>query len=526
MRTHASTEQRTDASGLTVAVIATLVVYVAIDLLTRRLSDVPGEHLSTRFIPWTAFSEHPVVAVLGIIAASILVVFVRGRVLLRWTDLANGRRLQLAAGVVMIVLTWRLVAAPYNYFFDEWYTIDRLLLVLLVAFAMTRPVALLLVIAQIRMLQSPLRAPAFLHPGLPIDELAVVVVTVLAAMVVLTVVSKRYASSAALPILLAAFGAQFFLPGRTKLRVRWFENDIANNPLSGYAQGWLGNGDGSVARWLADVLSSVEPAVIVMTLLFEVGAILVVFHRRLVFAWVLAAIAFHTVVFASIGFLFLEFVVVELLLVALLWGTSGAQWSRPAFVLGPALVGAFAILFGPTFFHPPTLAWFDSPLTYVYEINGVDLNGETWALVASDFAPYDGVVAFSGLEIGPTAPLVGAYGAASRGRDTLIDEFMSMADVEAAEGPWEPSEGSDQIHLLQRFLASTHRERGSAPWIPAAPGHFGISRPGPSYSFEAPLERLVISRVTTLRVNGETLVRREPALLIEMREGKPVVTWP
>jgi hypothetical protein len=197
----------------------------------------------------------------------------------------------------------------------------------------------------------------------------------------------------------------------------------------------LGSGDGSVARWIADVLSSLEPGVIGLTLLFEVGAILVVFHRRPVFGWVLAAVAFHIVIYALLGFLFLEFVVVQVSLAALVWGTSGMEWSRPAFGLGPALVGAFAILFGPTIFHPPTLAWFDSLLTYAYEIDGVDLTGRTWELVASDFAPYDGVVAFSNLKIGPTAPLVGGYGAASRSRDTLIDGFSSMVDVEAAEEP-------------------------------------------------------------------------------------------
>lgn len=524
--TRASTAVREARQGLTGATFLTLVVFVLIDQTTRRFARVSIGRMNTDLLGWEAFRSQPALGLLLAMTFGVVLLLRRDQVLVSWTELDNGRRLRAGVGVIMVVVSWRLVAGPFNYLFGEWYVLDRILLVVFVGAALVRPVGVLFVIGQVRLLQAPLRAPDFAHPGLNIEELAILIVAIVAAVVLLTMAWPRYRSAAALPIMLAAFGAQFFLPGRTKVRARWFENDIANLPLSGYAQGWLGDGDGSFARGLSDTLGSIEPLLIAATLLFEVGVVVVVFRRRLLLGWLIAAVGFHVAVYLSLGFVFFEFVVVEVVLAALVWGTSGRSWANPAFTTGPAIIGAGAIVLGPMFFHPPTLAWFDSNLSYAYEIDGVAADGSTFALVPGDFAPYDDIVAFADLGLGPTVPLAGAYGAASRLDDILIENLTSMDDVASAEGAWSPDSSSPRLRLLQVFLESTQRDRLGPSPLPSPPLHFDISRSGARYDFETELESLVVERVTTLRTGGEVIVRREQTVVVEMRDDLAVVKWP
>lgn len=512
-------------AGVAGATVAALLMFWTLDVLTRRLATIPSADLDTPLLIVAAAAAHPGVFGLFIIVLAGLAWRFSRRLLMRWSELEHGRRLQAAASLVMATVVWRLTTSPRNFLYDEWYTADRVLLVMFLIAATLRPAAMVLVVIETRLLQAPLRAPPFPEPGLNIDELAVQFLIILVAVTMLVIVTNKRETSAALPITTAVVAAQFFLPGRTKIRARWFDNELSNLPLSGYHQGWLGSGDGSFARSLSDAISEIEPLLVFVTLVFEVGAIAIVFRRSLLVSWLLAAFGFHLAVLLTLGFVFFEFVIVEAAILLLVWGAAGREWSRRAFALGPALIAAFAVLLGPWIFPAPALAWFDTPLTYTYEIDGIDASGDRWSLVAGDFAPYDDVVAFGSLGLGPTTPVVGAYGAASRIARPLVDGYVSLDDIARDEEALKGNVREERIELLRRFLLSTHSGQGDGGWLVAPPQHFQISRPGRAYDFEVPLEQLVVERVTTLRGDDGDLVRREPVATIEMQAGDAVVRW-
>ena len=216
-------------------------------------------------------------------------------------------------------------------------------------------------------------------------------------------------------ISLAAIGAQLFIPGWSKLRSGWpWHNDLTNLPLNGHAQGWLGAGSGDFSSRASDFIDIFSPVLIAGTLLIELGAIVFVTRRGLSRLWLGALILFHLANLLTIGFVFFEFIVVEAAMIALLSAPTLRNWTAEAFTGAAPLVGAAAVLFGSTIFHPPTLAWYDANVAYRYDIDGFDEVGTTWELESGDFAPYAGAFAFGSLDLGPTQPLASGYGSASR----------------------------------------------------------------------------------------------------------------
>ena len=504
--------------------LALLVAFVVVDRVTLRFAELGDDRLDDPSLLLAAVRSH------WLITAGFVVVVLalgpRRLVATRWSDLHG--QLRWFAAIPLAFLVWRRAAGAYDFVFAEWHVFDRLLLVAFALAALARPVALLGVVVVARILVAPVVA-TIAAPGVNIDELIVLVLLILAVAALLTSRSPTFSSPAVVPVMVAAFGAQFFLPGRIKLRSGWaWHNAMDNLPLNGYAQGWLGSGSGAFAEGLSELIASIEPLLAAGTLAFELGVVVAVFSRRLTTVWLGIALVFHAAVLASLGFLFVEFAAVEIPLMALLATEKGRRWSISAFRGAAPVLAAAAIVLGPIVFHPPSLAWFDSEAVVRYVIDGVDENGDRWALEASDFAPYSGLMAFSALELGPTPPVVSAYGAASRARFDEIRTWGSLDELErfeaelVAECSVENRDAS--VRLLERFLVTG----GSDSWLDRIrpPGHFLTSRPGPDYAHTT-LRRLEVVRLTVLRTATGTLERREDVVtLTRTGDGEMVeVEW-
>ena len=186
----------------------TLLVFIVVDRSILRFAELPEDRLGDASLLIAAMRSHWLL----LLSFVVLVATLRSRELLRlrWGDLSG--RLRWFAAAPLLFLVWRRAAGAYDFVFAEWHTIDRLLLVALALAALARPVALFGVVLLVRVLAAPV-VSTIVAPGTNIDELAVLILLVIAVAALLRSRSESFVVPAVVPVMLAAFGAQFFLPG-------------------------------------------------------------------------------------------------------------------------------------------------------------------------------------------------------------------------------------------------------------------------------------------------------------------------
>lgn len=516
------TEADTATTLLGFALLAAVVVGA------RLLADLAPSEISRPWLLGTAIGSNVPLCVAGVLAFGGLWRFGGGPLLVRWDDLDRGQALRGFTIVLVVMLTWRHLAADFDYAYGQWWALDRVGLVVFGALAVWRPIALVAFIGQIRLLQAPLRTAFGLASGATLDDLPILALAALVATVLVTVVVGGRKSHVFVNLMAAATAAQFFASGRRKLSDGWLaDNDLSNFPLNGYHQGWLATGDGSLAEALAEFFATFRLPILVATVVLEVGGIVLLARRRsLIFAFVGWA-GFHLFVFLGYGFSFLEWALVELGVVALLFGTAGALWSKPAFRAIPVALTVAFVFFGGFVFKPPTLAWFDGPMTYAYEFNGIDEDGNERLLVANDFAPHESAIAFAYLHLGPTSPLAAGYGALNRQR---LDDLADVANWEQVSELETSVTAQDQrrdraVANIERFLLESRNETSIFDRLPNGLTRYSTERDGQNYTDGTALVSLSVTRITTLRTDGDVLVRREPVVVFTVDDGAVTAVW-
>jgi hypothetical protein len=351
-------------------------------------------------------------------------------------------------------------------------------------------------------------------PGDDIEILPVMVLMAIVAGTLLVASADWFRSEAVVPVMLAAVGAQFFVSGWSKLRSSWVtNNDLTNLPLNGHAQGFLRQETAEVATRFSEAIEIIEPGLLALTLLLELGAVLVVFRSSITRWWLMGLVGFHIATFFALGFAFFEFIIVELALVALLSSPEGHIWSRRVFDGLTPVVAAVGILFGSVIFGPPTLAWYDTNVVQRIDIDGIDANGNVWELEADDFAPFNDTFAFGAVELDASAAIVHGYGAAGRDRFDELQKMKGFPELRTFESTLEVVCDADSIathqDVLRAFLAET-QETDRLRRLLGPPSHFQVSRPGEDYDFSEPHVSLSVNRVTILRVAGREMEQTEP----------------
>ncbi len=466
--------------------------------------------------------------VLGVVAVAAIALFGRGSLFLRWSDLDRGTALRRFCAVLIVVLIWRFTTADFDYVYGQWRSLDRIGLGLAGALALWRPIALVPFVVQARLLQTPLRAGFDFALGTTLDDLPIVILMAVAAIVLLAAATGSRTTYVVVSLMASATAIEFFTSGRRKLGVDWLaDNDLANFPLNGYYQGWLGSTDGAVAEFLSGFLDRFRWPLLVGTLVLELGAIVSVTRRR----WLLFALAvwptFHLVVFFAYGFSFIEWAIVEIGFLALLAQARGREWSKPAFRLVPVALSVLFVFYGGVVFKPPALVWLDGPITYAYEVDAVDEEGNARLMVANDFSPHESAFAFGFLHLGPSKPVAAGYGALNRAHFEALQPVHGWSDLEKIEDPVPVDDPRrDQVVAnIEQFLLHSGRPRALVDRIPDAPTRYSTSRSGQNYEPGTTLSSLLFTRVTVLRVDGEVLERRERVVQFVVADDGVEVEW-
>lgn len=499
--------------------------------LLERLTDLGERDLDTSWLLGQAATANPLPTIVILIAVAALIWKSRSRLLLRWSDLDRGQHLRALAALLALLLTWRYATYDFNFYFGRWYAPDRLLLIALAIGSFFRPVLLLPLVAQLRLVMSPYEFTfQGFSPDQTIDSMPILVLTAIGSVALLAAVTGRTKTSPFVSLGAAIVAVHFFTPGLAKWHTDWLtENPLANMPLNGYAQGWLGSGDGSLADSLSSALDTFRWPLLVGTLALELAAVVVIARRRAFMVALALWPLFHLSVYLGYGFIFFEWAVVEIGLLLLLAGREGKAWSRPAFEPLVVLVTVAAVLIGNSVFRAPVFSWYEGQVVYRYEFDGVTVEGDDVILVSNDFAPDDGPFAFSRLDLGPTPPLSAGYGAVTERRFHELEAIETWDDLSALELGLDPRNSEARrgftVELISRFLLDSDRDSSWIDAIPDPPAQFQTSRSGPRLQDGTALQQLTVRRVTTWRVDGETRIRDEDVATFIVEDNEVTVAF-
>lgn len=497
-------------------------VYVALDRLTRAMAALSAEDLGGWWLTAAVFGGRRSLWLVVIAAGLIGFTLRTSAMAAGWTALDYGSALRWLTAPVIVLVAWHGALYPYNFVADQSHWLDRLLIVALAAAALWRPVFLVPLVLQFRIITEQTLFPFSTGAAKNILELPTITLLIVAAAHLRFVLSGRRDTAPVLLVIGAAVVAHFYIPGKGKLLMGWLGgDDISNLPLAANTAGWLNlNGPSELSRTMASVFETAGFPIKLATVGFELGGVVAVSHRRLLRWWLLGCVVFHTVTFLTTGFFFLSWLVVELGLLAALSMPRLESWSRPNLTPARGAIAVAATLAAPVLFHPPGLAWFDAPVSYGYRVDVVGVSGRHYHVPMSAFGPLDHEMMFSRLQLTPTVPVSGAYGAVESAEQ--VERLSSIDTVEALEAierqqPLSTLRLESEAFLLAFFDRCNRDVPGDSLRFLHPPPLFVSHAPAPSYDFQEPVTALTVDLVTTIHTNPEA-TRHQRVLVIDRDE--------
>ncbi len=489
--------------------------FAVIDRVTRSVAGIEADGIGDPVLLVSAIGSNRIAA-LVVLTVGLVLAKLRGASLwMPWSDLDQGATLRLLAAPLVALLTWQGVLYQYNYVADRAHLIDRGLLLVLAIGALARPALLLGFVIQTRVIAGQFSFPFGTQAAQNVDELLVLVLLAIAVAYLVGAVLDRDDSSPVIAVSAAAIATHFFIPGRGKVLLNWIvHEDLANLASSGYTVGWLGQTDGGFALRMADAVGTIGMPARLATLALELGVLIAVVHHRWFRAWLPMAFVFHVANFVLLGFSFLAWMTLEVVLFVILSRADLREWLDRSLSLGQAAMTAVAVaVLGPMLFHPPGLAWLDSPVAYGLEMEVEGESGQRYQLAFASFAPFDQDLAFGRVQLGETYPLTGAYGVVvSVERLDQLQALTAVGEVSAMELPVDEVDVARWARA-QRFLvdfghyansraAGEQRLAGLLAAVEPIPKYW-TGRPAPNYDFQEPITSLTVYRVTSLRADDE-----------------------
>jgi hypothetical protein len=505
-------------------VVGVVAAYVVLDVLTRWAAGIDAVDVFEPLLVWRMVISNPIPIVLLIAAIAGVQRFGRGALLADWTAVDHGVVLRWVATPIVVISTWVGATYEFNFFVDQWHAADRFLLVALAVGAWFRPIVLVAFVLQARLIAEQFAVPFGALASQNISELLMICLLVIVAMYAVAAVVGTTESSGVMLVLATVVATHFFLPGFAKLRlgIDWFtDNEIGNFAWNSYVAGWMGGGDGGWARSVSSVARTLRLPIALGTVLIEVGAIVAVLHRRLLRWWLPAWVVFHLSIFVMSGFLLLEWIVVEVVLFVVLTRRSLVDWlSRNDTPARALLAVGLVVVAGPIIYHPPTLAWFDSRVSYAYEIEAVGESGAAYHVSLSEMAPYQQDFGFVFAQFRERPELVRGYGAI--GDVWLFEQLQAVEDfddIDALEAIDDPTseftrDQSEQMVLRWFDHANAH---GDPSWFPlGAPAKYWVGRPDDVFDFGERLQSVEVVSVRSIIADDADDVRRDRSTVLSV----------
>ncbi|MEZ5066040.1 MAG: hypothetical protein R3B81_15010 [bacterium] len=469
---------------------------------------------------------------LALIAVALAALAVwRPALLAGWNRLEHGGRLRAFVAVVLFVLAWDFSTYEPNHWVGQVHAVDRLLLLAFAAAALFRPLFLLPFLLVLYPIIWQFDVPLGAHMwGIELSATRLLILF-LAAWVVTAITGKRRADDYVY-LAVCVFAVGYWWPGFGKLRLGWFlDNPTHDIVAAAHTHGWHRSWTAERVAEFARACAPLDPLGRAGTLLFEVGAPLVLVWRRITPWFFVGWIGFHAGVFLMVGYVFWKWALIGAAFLFLI-GVRGV----PRFALWNPVraVASVAVIVGlPLVLWPITqLAWYDTGLSYALRYEAVDAQGRRWDWAAPEFAPFTDRFVMSMFDaVTPEAHATGPYGV-TKTRDVAEAvrraSHMGIMWVEmelcAREGnDYDPARRAAFESFVRDFVRHRNETRGARPWWRriAPPSMLQCATAGPRWPEDSPVVRVDVDLVVAF-FDGKTyeIVRRNPISRIEI-EPRP-----
>jgi hypothetical protein len=425
--------------------------------------------------------------------------------------------------VAAMIIAWAYSSYEYNFLYNQAHLFDRLLLIAMALLVLVNPFFMpvftflaLIIVSQ------------FTFSGIGnyawIDKEPVFDLLILSSVFVVLRFFVKIKPSTFIFLALCLMASFYFIPGWAKIRLGpqpwdWLlGNKLHNIFVASYLNGWLGFADQPTILDMANILKLLDIPFQVFTLIVELGSLFFLVSKRGTPLLLAGTILLHVGIFISSGIFFWKWIVVDLAFLALFW----RNWNLPVLngLFNPryALASIVLIALSPIYFQPSWLAWFDTRLNTVYDLEVVDAKGDTYRVDRGFMAPYDVIFSQNRLYYLSNDDLITiTYGA--------VMDFELARAIENADG----GEVIEELRLdygqnrydepaaqsFDRFVQTYFRnlnlgmDRRALLLLPFAPHHINSFPPSPLDSIELPIQTVRVRFVEAYYTGDEILMLQD-----------------
>jgi hypothetical protein len=451
----------------------------------------------------------------------------RGRLSWQYYEAEEGIKIRYVVFLVALVLAWAFSTNEFNFYYNQGHYFDRLLLVTLAFLVLINPVFATLFVAQAVLMVSQYNYPAVLTYSWFDKKLLFKVLLLFSVFNVLSLFSK-FRPTHFILLTLCLIGSDYLFAGISKLVagnriIDWgLKNQVHNLFVSSYINGWLTFIDRSTLLQIASVMRLLDIPLQGVTLIFELGGLLLVAGRKISIIMLAGAILLHFGIFLSSGIFFWKWILLDLSLIVVFLKYPNIVHLN-LFTRRNAILSVLVIVLGHNYLSETNTGWFDTRVNNYYEFEAIDTNGTIRPIARGLWAPYD--IPFAQdrfFFLSDDKVIAGTYG--THGIMGIALALNRAETVEEVEALWEEygrsrySESNARIfdNFVRTFIrnANDHIGNPSLP-IPHAPHHITTLAQENAYNSDVPIETVRIRYVETF-YDGESIIVLEDKVIREI----------
>ncbi len=432
----------------------------------------------------THHSAHPWLIAL-IVCAALVILWRYPAFLSPWKNLDSGHLIRLFVVFVAGILAWRFTTYDYNLYYGQAHYLDRILLLALLPLIYWRPLFIFpfIVILSVVIWQ-------FAHPIAPYSwaqqYMPIRLMTLFGSAFIVTCITGKQRTMDFIFLTCCLVISHYWVPGVGKFQLDWFSHGHIYNLLPAtYANGWLAFLHPDQLSAITSLVAEFDEVMIAFTLLLEWGALLVLWRKLTLLPFLCAAILFHLGVFFLSGIFFWQWIAIDTALILLLQQIQHRRiFNRPYFFLSILLIGG-----APFWFKPVKLAWYDSPMSYTFRIEGLDSHGQRIPLPPAFFAPYDYQFTQSNFSYLVPRPSLGLVWGATRNYSLIqaLNNAQTPGEVKTIELTkgkfrFNDSKGQQFDTFIQKFVGNFNQRGSKKTWLTPlkSPSQLWTLSPGPT----------------------------------------------
>jgi len=310
----------------------------------------------------------------------------------QWGNFANSKIIKVFVLILAGAIFWEQGFYDYNFYLDSNIVLDKIILLAFFVLIFYNPVFVFLFLFQSLLIWQSNMSPLGSFHWTDIRP----AYEILMLFVVFMIVKRFRDVHTNIFILLAItlHAANYFIPGIAKIEIspnsyEWtFLNELNNLFISSYVNGWLGFLSEELIISIAQVLDKTEVLVTVGTMIIQLGALFLLYTKRISIAFFIGFELLHLGIFFASGIFFWAWIIVNL---GFIYLVKKLPKESLEFLYSKQTFGVFiaVVLLSPLVYKPVALGWWDARVNTIYDFYATTENGEKIRLNRNYFSPYD-----------------------------------------------------------------------------------------------------------------------------------------